>query len=134
LSIISRSDFLLVGGATVIIVFAIVITATVQGQSGQAFSQVITAGPIWSTDAWSCTSDADFMIHGALRANGPTNQISISMPTMGTQSLYALDQQKLETFSIGSPGGTVIITRTGQITGFITLQTASDATASCMPV
>jgi len=134
LSIPNRSDLLLVGGATVIIVFAIVISTALLVQSSQGLSQVITAGPMWTTNAWSCTSDADFMIHGALRANGPNNLISISMPTLGTQSLYALDQQKLETFSIGSPGGTVIITRTGQITGFITLQTTSDATASCMPV
>jgi len=121
LSYLRRSDVMLVGGATVIIVFAIVITAAVQGPSGEAFSQIITVGPLWSTDAWSCTSDADFMIHGALRASVPGNQISISMPRIGTQSLYTLDSEKLETFSIGSPAGTIIITRTGVVTGFITL-------------
>jgi len=125
---------MLIGGATVIIVFAIVITAAVQGQSGQAFSQIITVGPVWSTDAWSCTSDADFMIHAALRSGVPGNQISISMPTIGTQSLITLESGKLEAFSIGSPAGTIKITRTGITTGFITLQTTSDATASCRPV
>jgi len=45
LSYLNRSDVMLVGAATVIIVFAIVITAAVQGPQEKAFSQIITVEP-----------------------------------------------------------------------------------------
>ena len=53
------SSIVLVSASTIIIIFTIVITATVQSETGNQFSQVITVGPVWSTDAWICTSDAD---------------------------------------------------------------------------
>lgn len=134
-SFLSRADVFLVGASTVIIIFAIVITAAVQGPPGQTFSQVITVGPIWNTDSWSCTSDDSFMIYGALRSLGPGNQLAIGITAIGTQSLYELDAAKFETFSVGVPAGqTITITRTGTITGFLTLQTTSDASASCTQV
>jgi len=122
----------LVAASTVIIIFAIAIAAAVQGSPGNSFSQVITVGPIWNTDSWTCTSDNDFMIYGSLRALGDGNQIAIAITGSGTQSFYELDSGQLETFSVGSPaGGAIVITRTGTITGFITMQTTSDASASC---
>ncbi len=131
MSFLNRSDVILVGASTVILIFVIVITAAVQGSSSQTFSQIILVGPLWTTDAWTCTSDADFMIYGTLRTPDVGSQISINISSGGTQSLFTLDQGKLETFSVGSPPGTVIITRTGTVTGFITMQTTSIATASC---
>jgi len=119
----------------IIIIFAIAITAAVQSQSPNkeaSFSKIITVGPVWSSDTWACTSDKDFIIHGVLRGlNG--SQLEISISDLGTQSLYTPDAGKLETFSVGAPGGhTMTITRTiAAITGWITLQTESDANASC---
>jgi len=134
LKFLSRGDVFLVGASTIIIIFAIVITAAVQGPPGTTFSQVITVGPVWNTDTWSCTSDANFMIYGTFRALGDDAQIAISILGVGSQSLYELDSGQLETFSVGSAPGTITVTRTGIITGFITLQTTSDATASCTQV
>ena len=74
----------------------------------------------------------DFMIYGSLRALGDGNQIAIAITGIGTQSLYELDSGQLETFSVGaSADNTIVITRTGTITGFITMQTTSDASAGC---
>jgi len=123
---------MLVGAATVIIVFAIVITAAVQGPQEKAFSQIITVGPVWSTNIWTCTSDADFIIHGALRGIGDIPQIAVAVNTAGTQSFYTLNVGDMTPFTVGGPAGSIIsITRTGTVTGFLTLQTISDATASC---
>jgi len=123
---------MLVGGATVIIVLAIVITAIVQGAQDNSFSQVITVGPVWNADAWSCTSDADFVVYGALRGIGDFPQVSIAVTGIGTQSFYLLEIGAVETINVGaSADRTAIITRTGTVTGFITLQTTADATASC---
>ena len=122
----------LVATAVAIIIFAIVITAVMQGPADKAFSQIITVGPEWNDDSWSCTSDADFMVHSTLRGIDDSPQLRITIPEVGTQSLLTLDPEKMETFSIGASGGsTLTMTRTGTITGFITLQTTSDATASC---
>ena len=121
----------------IIIIFAIAITASVQSQTQKeeaSFSKIITVGPVWSSDTWACTSDKDFIIHGALRGlNG--SQLEISISDLGTQSLFTPDPSKLETFSVGAPGGhTITITRTiAAITGWLTLQTESDANASCTP-
>lgn len=120
----------------IIITFAIVITASVQSQTPKeqaSFSKIITVGPVWSSDTWACTSDKDFIVHGALRGlNG--SQLEISISGLGTQSLYTLDPGKLETFSVGAAGGnTMTITRTiAAITGWLTLQTESDANANCI--
>ena len=130
---IKRFDVFLVASATVIILFAIAISATLQGPDAEPFSKVITVGPIWGDggDSWTCISDSDFMVHGALRGLGNA-QLTISVQDVGTQSLYIINTGEMEAFSVGSTAGKkVIITRTGTVTGFITLQTAADATASC---
>ncbi len=128
---IKRSDVFLVGSATVIILFAIAISTILQGPDAEPFSKVITVGPVWVSDTWTCVSDSDFMVHGALRGLGNA-QLTISIQGIGTQSLYTINPGEMETFSVGNTAGNnVVITRTGTLTGFITLQTAADATASC---
>ncbi len=128
---IKRPDVFLVASATVIILFAIAISAILQGPDAEPFSKVITVGPVWDSDTWTCVSDSDFMVYGALRGLGNA-QLTISVQDTGTQSLYVINTGEMETFSVGNtPGKNVIITRTGTVTGFITLQTAGDATASC---
>jgi len=116
----------------VIIVIAIGISAAMQGTPEKPFSQIITVGPVWATDTWQCTSDDNFMVHTTLRGIGTTPQLQITVSGSGTQSFYDLNVGQLESFSVGSPAdGIIIITRTGTVTGFITLQTTSDANASC---
>ena len=134
---LKSSPVFLTAITVIIIIFAIVITASVQSQPSKkesSFSKIITVGPVWSSDTWACTSDKDFIVHGTLRGlNG--SQLEISISDLGTQSLYALDTGKLEAFSIGAPGGHVMaITRSiAAITGWLTLQTESDANANCTP-
>ncbi len=126
-----RPDLFLVGIATLIILFAISIYASLQTPDTEPFSKVIAVGPVWDGDSWTCVSNFDFMVHGTLRGIGNA-QLTISIQDIGTQSLYTFSTGEMETFSVGSTAGkTVIITRTGTVTGFITLQTAADATASC---
>ncbi len=131
---LNNSQILLVSAATVVIIFAIVITAVVQGSNGSGFSQIITVGPLWNSDSWSCTSDSDFIVHGTLRGlEGAFLEVSIT--DLGSQSLYSFTAEEMESFSIGSPGGQVMtITRTGILTGWLTLQTTSDAKASCTQI
>jgi len=130
-----KSGIFPIVAAVVIIVIAIAISAAVQGPTEKAFSQIITVGPVWATDAWQCSSDADFMIHGVIRGIAPTPLIQIFVASTGSQSFYGLDLGMLESFSIGgSPDEVITITRTGSVTGFITLQTASDAVASCTAI
>jgi len=127
----NTSNLFLVASSTIIIIITIAITATVSAQTNQTFSQIITVGPVWSSDAWTCTSDADFIIHGTLRGID-NSQIEIQIEGVGTQSLYTLNPGELESFSIGSTSNHVVnITRTGTVTGFLTLQTMSGAEASC---
>ncbi|WKT57902.1 hypothetical protein QVH35_11555 [Candidatus Nitrosotenuis chungbukensis] len=115
----------------VVIVSAVAILLSMQKDEG-TFSKIITAGPIWTSDTWSCTSNKDFLVYGALRGLEGT-EISISIPNLGAQSLYALDHGKMQAFTIGGQSDqTVIITRTGLVTGWLTLQTMSDADASCV--
>ena len=115
----------------IVIIFTIVITGVVQGQPARAFGQIITVGPVWTSNVWSCTSDADFIVYGALRSLG-NSTLAIAISGLGSQSLYALDAGKMETFAVGSPAEhTMDITITGTVTGWITLQTMSGATASC---
>jgi len=130
----SNPQFFLTIATIVIIVFAVVITALVQGSSEPAFSQIITVGPVWATDTWSCTSDADFIIHGTIRSIADA-QLEIGISELGTQSLYTFVPSNLYSFTIGSPADhTMTLTKTGTVTGWITLQTVSGATASCNPV
>ncbi len=132
MSSLNTSNLLLVSVSTVIIIIAVVITAAVTTPNDQAFSQIIVVGPVWSSDTWTCTSDADFLIHGSLRGlEGALLEVKIE--DAGTQSLYALNPGELESFSVGSQANhTMNITRTGTITGFLTLQTTSNAAASCI--
>ncbi len=119
----------------VIIVIAIAVSAAVQGSPEKAMSQIITVGPVWSTDAWLCTSDADFVVHAALRGIGDTPLIEINAEDHGTQSFYSLNIAESETFSVGNQADkTITITRTGTVTGFLTLQTTSNAQASCIAI
>jgi len=119
----------------VIIVIAIAITAAVQGAPEKPFSQIITVGPVWATDAWQCTSDGNFMVYGTLRGIGTTPHIQIGVSGSGAQSFYVLNIAELESFSVGGSADRIItITRTGTVTGFITLQTTSDANASCTAI
>ena len=128
---LNSSNLLLVSVSTIIVVIAIVISSTLTTSNDQAFSQILVVGPVWSNDIWTCTSDADFLIHGALRGlEGALLEIEIE--DAGTQSLYSLNTGELESFSVGSQANhSMNITRTGTVTGFLTLQTTSSAIASC---
>jgi len=123
-----------IAAAVVIIVIAIAVSAAVQGSPEKAMSQIITVGPVWSTDAWTCISDADFVVHAMIRGLGadPLPLIKIGVQGHGTQSFYSMDNAESVSFSVGNQADkTIIITRTGTVTGFLTLQTTSDAQASC---
>ncbi len=124
------SAFLIIGVAAILLV-AIVIPLSFLAPNTEPFSKVITVGPIWEGDSWTCVSDSDFMVHGTLRGIGNA-QLEIFIENVGSQSLYTFNPGEMETFSVGSTAGNeIIITRTGIVTGFITLQTSADATASC---
>jgi len=133
----AKANTFLVSVSTAIIIFAIVISATVQGPSEKAFSQVITVGPLWTTTTWSCTSDADYMVHGVLTSYGNTTSVLIiSISEKGTQPDLQFTPLEMQSFSLGGPADSTMnidIAR-GTITGFLTLQTTSDATASCTPL
>jgi len=129
------SNLFPIAAAVVIIVIAIGITAAVQGTPDKPMSQILTVGPVWNTDSWKCTSDADFMVYATLRGIGESPQIQINIQDHGTQSFYSLNIGESETFSIGNQADkTITITRTGTVTGFITLQTTSNAQASCIAI
>jgi hypothetical protein len=115
-----------------IILVAIGISTTLQQPPKPQESQIITVGPLWNTDSWICTSDKSFMLHGTLRGlQGALLTINIS--NEGLQSLYSLEEGRLESFSVGvEAGNQITITRTGVLTGFLTMETASDADASCV--
>jgi len=133
---LSRSDVTLVGAATIIIIFSIIITAAVQGTPAQPMSQIITVGPLWSTNSWLCTSTDEFMVHGVLIGYSDFAGLEIHISGLGVQPDFIFERREMKTFSIGGPEDSSIrITRNnGVITGFLTLQTASDATASCQPL
>ena len=129
------SNLFPIAAAVIIIVFAIGITAAIQGTPDKPMSQILTVGPVWSTDAWECTSDADFMVHAALRGIGEIPMIEINIQDHGAQSFYSLNIGESETFTVGNQADkTITITRTGTVTGFLTLQTTSNAQASCIAV
>ena len=122
--------------AVAVIIFAIVIVAIVDKSAPQAtFSNIMTVGPVWSTESWQCTSNSDFLIHGMLR--GFQNaQFAINISSHGTQSLYTfLNEGPPIAFTVGAePNQTITITRTGTVSGFLTLQTNTGAAASCIPI
>jgi len=121
----------MLGGIAVIL---IAIGASSASEEEKSFSQILSVGPIWTTDSWLCTSDEDFMVYGAIRGlAGSLLEIDIS--EIGIQSLYVLEAGQLESFSVGAPGGQqILITKTGIASGFITIQTISGAEANCVPV
>lgn len=114
----------------VIIVSAVAVLIPMQ-ENNKIFSKIITVGPIWTSNIWSCTSNEDYLVYGALRGLEGA-QISISNSDLGTQSLYILDDGKMEPFTIGGQASqTITIARTGVVTGWLTLQTMSNANATC---
>ena len=121
----------MLGGIAIIL---IAIGASSASEEEKSFSQILSVGPVWTTDSWLCTSDADFMVYGNLR--GPAGSlIAIDISEVGLQSLYALENGQMESFSVGASGGQqIIIARSGAVTGFITLQTISGAEANCVPL
>ncbi len=128
---LKRPDFMLIGGAVVVIIIAIGISGWMQGGSDGGFSKVLTYGPVWNQTNWKCTSDKDFVIHAVLRglANG---ELAIRVSNLGTQSLYDFSPGEIESFSIGAIGGeTVSLIREGTVSGWLTLQTMDGAKASC---
>ena len=136
---VEKSLMLLGFSAVAIIIFAIVISISYQTQillsenNTESFSKIITVGPVWNTNSWTCTSDKDFITHGILRGIA-LSEFSIGVSDQGTQSLYTFyyDGQP-ESFSIGTKANqSMTITRVGTVTGFLTLQTSSDAIASCI--
>ena len=116
---------------TIIVIITTIVVVVSMQEKPQTFGNIITVGPVWNSDVWACTSNQDFLVSGALRGIGG-GQIAINIPTLGTQSLYTLEDGKMESFTIGAQGGqTISITRTGLVTGFLTLQTLSGADANC---
>ena len=133
----AKANIFLVSVSTAIIIFAIVIIAQVQDAPEKTFSQVITVGPVWNANSWSCTSDADYMVHGVLVSYGNTTSVlQISIAGKGTQPDLRFTPFEMRSFSIGGPADSTmsIGVNRGTITGFLTLQTMSDATASCTPL
>ena len=136
----TNSNVFLVSAATIVIIFAIVITATVQNSTvpspitEKAFSQVITVGPVWPTNGWVCTSDADYVVNAVLVSYGDTpSYLEIQISGLGGQPDLEFTPSKMETFSVGGrAGSTMTISSIGEISGYITLQTLSNAIASCI--
>ena len=128
------SNIIPIAAAVVIIVFAIAITSAVQDSPGKSMSQIITVGPVWKSDGWVCTSDGDFIVHATLRGTGEKPQIQIKVQGKGSQSYYNLATGgEVEPFTVGSVADKkVTIIKTGSVTGFLTLQTTSNAQASCI--
>ena len=131
---LNSSNLLLVSVSTIIIVIAVAITGIITNSDVEESPQILVVGPVWNTDSWLCVSDRDFIIHGTVRGiEGSLLKIGIS--EHGTQSLYALEERQLESFSVGASGGSQItITRTGTVTGFLTMETSSGADANCVPL
>jgi len=133
--LVEKSLLLFGLSAIAVIIFAIVIVAAVQNSFSppiQSFSQITSYGPVWKTDSWQCTSNSDYMIHGLIRGFKDA-QYAIKISNIGTQSFYTFGYQgQSDSFSIGVEAGqTFTITRTGTVSGFLTLQTNTGATANC---
>lgn len=116
-----------VGIAIIIVLVITSYSKPVQDQS----SQIITVGPLWNTNTWSCQSSSDYVVYGTLHGLD-NSQLAISISGLGKQSAYSLIPGHLESFTVGSSAGHQMnITKTGIITGWITLQTAHGAKANC---
>ena len=123
---------MLVAGAVIIVIFAIVIVAIVQDNQEKPSEEIVTVGPVWNGPTWTCTSDSDYIVYGTLRSP-QIAQLAISISGLGSQSFYTLDPGKMESFTVGSPSNhTMTIAATGTISGWFTLQTSHGAKASCM--
>ncbi len=119
-------------GSTAIIIAAIAISGAIQGESEKSLSQVITVGPVWPDSGWQCTSDKDFVVHAVLRGIGDAG-LSIRVSNLGTQSLYELLNTRLTPFSIGASGdNSITLIKEGTVSGWVTLETAGKAVASCV--
>ncbi len=118
-------------GSTAIIIAAVAIITAASDSSEDSFSQILTIGPVWNDQGWQCTSDKDFIVHATLRGLADS-QLSIRVSTLGTQSLYEFTPGEFETFTVGANGGqSITLIIDGIVAGWITLQTTSDAMASC---
>ena len=118
-------------GSTAIIIAAVAIITSVSDSSSDDFSQILTIGPVWNDSGWRCTSDKDFVVHATIRGLRDS-QLAIRVSNLGTQSLYDFSAGEFETFTVGAKGGEAItLIRTGVVSGWVTLQTTSDAMASC---
>ncbi len=134
MSMITRSDFSLIV-AVVIIVFAIVITSLVESSNDKSFSQIITVGPVWTADTWSCTSTTNFIVHGTLISYDSPAELTIHISDKGTQPDFEFFPLDMHSFTVGGNADSVVnISRTGNISGFITMQTSAGATASCTQI
>jgi len=134
-SYLSRSDVFLISSATAIIILAFVITTAVQGEPEKSFSQILNVGPVWRTDSWICSSTEEFMIYGLLIGYKDPSALKIFVSGSGSQPDIRFEPRELQSFSIGGVAGSSIqITSGGGVSGFLTLQTMSDATATCEPV
>ena len=132
---LSRSDVTLIGGAVIIIIFALVITATVQASNEESFSQISTYGPVWHTETWICTSSAEFILHGVLISYDSPGGLTIFMSGKGTQPDFQLQHREMSTFSLGGTADSSIrLTKSGSLSGFLTLQTSSGAIADCIEI
>ena len=89
---LNRSNVILVGAAVIIIVFAIVLTATIHGAYDKSFSQIITVGPVWTSDSWICTSNENFIVHGVLISYDDPARLVISISNAGIQPDFQLAQ------------------------------------------
>jgi len=118
-------------GSTAIIIAAVAIITSVSDSSKDDFSQILTIGPVWNEPGWRCTSDKDFIVHATLRGLRDS-QLAIRVSGLGTQSLYDFSPGEFESFTVGAKGGqSVVLIRTGVVSGWVTLQTTSDAMVSC---
>ncbi len=118
-------------GSTAIIIAAVAIITSVSDSSNDDFSQILTIGPVWNDSGWRCTSDKDFVVHATIRGLRDS-QLAIRVSNLGTQSLYDFSPGEFESFTVGANGGEAItLIRTGVVSGWVTLQTTSDAMASC---
>jgi len=135
MSMFARSDVLLIGAAVIIIVFAIVITSLVQSSNDKSFSQLIIAGPVWNSAGWECTSSENFIVHGTLISYDDPSRLIITITGIGSQPDFELYKNEMHSFSVGAlANSNMTISRVGNISGLITLQTQNSATADCKEI